>query len=618
MVQFNPGGAYSDNDFFSELPKIAPYFVDLNPAVGGGVFAKSEIDKFTVTWNGIVEFGTSNSNTIQLVLFSDGSFEVTFNGIAATTATSGTPIAFGIHPGGNPDLELISFSDDLPFSGGAGAGIFENYFNITQPIVNDAGLLQRFYQSFPDSFFQIAFFSNFTQTMGGFANERNLKNAVSGIGLNLFDQSDLFGSNGVLESRLNMNRLGVWPSDPEQRFTSDGNNFLTIMGQETGHRWGAFVNYMDANGQRNNLILGRSDAHWSFYFDADHSLLEGGNWEEVSPNSFVVPTQIDFFSEIDEYIMGLRTPEEVKPMFFISSFNNNLPQNRDNGTPPLGATATGTTVEVTIEDIIAAEGDRIPREPEAPKDLRQAFILVTLNGNVPTPFELNKIAAFRRAWEDYFEVSVDGRFALNTSLTRTFPVAVIQGQAIDAITKVPIPNIQAKSVERGFSQFVAGGGRYTFRYMANENSGDEEQITVEVSAAGYEPGSLNTALTYGTELEFDFELQPLATSVEQPSLGVPMTYALHQNFPNPFNPTTEIRYELGKPSDVAITIYDVLGKEIRTFVKARQSAGTYAIQWDGDQQPGVAGRQRCLFFQVDGERLQADCQNVADAVGHSV
>ena len=283
---------------------------------------------------------------------------------------------------------------------------------------------------------------------------------------------------------------------------------------------------------------------------------------------------------------------------FISSFNNNLPQNRDNGTPPLGATATGTAVEVTIEDIIAAEGDRIPREPEAPKDLRQAFILVTLNGNVPTPFELNKIAAFRRAWEDYFEVSVDGRFALNTSLTRTFPVAVIQGQVMDAITKVPISNIQAKSVERGFSQFVAGGGRYTFRYMANENSGDEEQITVEVSAAGYEPGSLNTALTYGTELEFDFELQPLATSVEQTSPGAPLAYALHQNFPNPFNPTTEIRYELAKPSDVAITIYDVLGKEVRTFVKTKLGAGTYAIQWDGKNNEGLLVASGVYFFKL--------------------
>ncbi|MCH7622061.1 MAG: hypothetical protein IH870_09200, partial [Chloroflexi bacterium] len=62
-ADFNPHGFYDNDNFFSELPKIAPYFVDLNPAVGGGVFAKSESDKFTVTWNGIVEFGTSNSNT---------------------------------------------------------------------------------------------------------------------------------------------------------------------------------------------------------------------------------------------------------------------------------------------------------------------------------------------------------------------------------------------------------------------------------------------------------------------------------------------------------------------------------------------------------------------------
>ena len=98
-----------------------------------------------------------------------------------------------------------------------------------------------------------------------------------------------------------------------------------------------------------NLILGRSDAHWSYYVDVDHSFLEGGNWSG-GPSSWVCPTQIDFLPDVDEYCLGLRSPEEVKDLFFISSSSNNLPTNRDNGTPVQGAFATGTKVIVTIND----------------------------------------------------------------------------------------------------------------------------------------------------------------------------------------------------------------------------------------------------------------------------
>ena len=149
----NPSGFFDDNDFFSDIPKIATYFMDLNPAVGGGVFQKSDANKMTITWSNIPEFGNNNSNTIQLVLFNDGTFDLTFNNIEATIASNGSPISLGIHPGGSPNLELMSYSDDLPYSGGAGAGIYENYLDITNPIVNEVTLMQKFYQSFPDEFF---------------------------------------------------------------------------------------------------------------------------------------------------------------------------------------------------------------------------------------------------------------------------------------------------------------------------------------------------------------------------------------------------------------------------------------------------------------------------------
>jgi len=103
-ADINPSGFFDNDDFMSVLPKIAAYFMDLNPAepgapADGGVFAKSEADKLTITWNKLPEFGTSRINTVQLVLNTDGSINVSFNGITSVNdPDNNTPITFGIHP----------------------------------------------------------------------------------------------------------------------------------------------------------------------------------------------------------------------------------------------------------------------------------------------------------------------------------------------------------------------------------------------------------------------------------------------------------------------------------------------------------------------------------------
>ncbi|MCZ6765800.1 MAG: hypothetical protein O7D32_02590 [bacterium] len=337
----NPSGFFDNDDFFNTAPKIAAYFMDLNPAASGSVHYRADPDKSIVTWNNVVEFGTGITNSLQLVLYDTGVIDVRFNGITSTSAINGLPIAHGTHPGGSgPNLELISFSDDLPYTGGAGAGIYETYQNLTNPLVNEVGLFQFFYTVWPDKFFQLIFFTNFVQTMGGFANERNLSNNATGIGLPIFDQGAIYGSSGVLESRCNMNRLAVWNPDPTFRFFSNGNNFLTIMGQEAGHRWGAFVTFQDSLGSNSNLILGRSNAHWSYYVDVDHSSLEGGNWELIAPTVYFCPTKVDHFGQIDEYTFGLRTPEEVATTFYIGSPSNDQPGARSVGTPVQNAGAS--------------------------------------------------------------------------------------------------------------------------------------------------------------------------------------------------------------------------------------------------------------------------------------
>ncbi len=62
---------------------------------------------------------------------------------------------------------------------------------------------------------------------------------------------------------------------------------------------------------------------------------------------------------------------------------------------------------------------------------------------------------------------------------------------------------------------------------------------------------------------------------------LPAGYSLSQNYPNPFNPTTTIVYSLAEPGAVRLTIYDLLGREVRTLVDRDMPAGTFRVTWDG-------------------------------------
>ena len=62
---------------------------------------------------------------------------------------------------------------------------------------------------------------------------------------------------------------------------------------------------------------------------------------------------------------------------------------------------------------------------------------------------------------------------------------------------------------------------------------------------------------------------------------MPKDFLLRNNYPNPFNPTTTIEYEIPERSNVVLKVFDVLGKEIQTLVNQEQEAGVYRINFNG-------------------------------------
>ena len=64
-------------------------------------------------------------------------------------------------------------------------------------------------------------------------------------------------------------------------------------------------------------------------------------------------------------------------------------------------------------------------------------------------------------------------------------------------------------------------------------------------------------------------------------MGLPQTFELRPNYPNPFNPETTLPYVLSVDSPVRLTIYNTTGQQVRQLVNQKQAAGIYQILWDG-------------------------------------
>ena len=89
-------------------------------------------------------------------------------------------------------------------------------------------------------------------------------------------------------------------------------------------------------------------------------------------------------------------------------------------------------------------------------------------------------------------------------------------------------------------------------------------------------------------------MNPVTTAIRnQPVSGVPRVFALEQNYPNPFNPTTGVRFQVGQTlrpaggrtgvpgaNDVNITVFDLLGREVKILVNERKAPGVYEVSFD--------------------------------------
>jgi hypothetical protein len=100
---------------------------------------------------------------------------------------------------------------------------------------------------------------------------------------------------------------------------------------------------------------------------------------------------------------------------------------------------------------------------------------------------------------------------------------------------------------------------------------------------------LFTLVTTPYSTPFNFRTtQP--TGIVQTNSALPENYELYNNYPNPFNPVTKIKFDNMSSSNVKIVVYDILGNEIEELVNEDLNAGEYEVEWN------AAGRTSGVYF----------------------
>jgi len=96
----------------------------------------------------------------------------------------------------------------------------------------------------------------------------------------------------------------------------------------------------------------------------------------------------------------------------------------------------------------------------------------------------------------------------------------------------------------------------------------------------------------------------LLTSVGEGAKEISQMFEMEQNYPNPFNPTTTIQISMPSQADLTLAVFDVLGRQVKSFAYERVPAGVHSIVWDGTNAVGMPVASGAYFYQArSGDRV---------------
>ncbi len=404
-------------------PRIAPLFSDLDPTrPDGEVRVWAGADRVVVTWLNVpqfVDYGTGPRQTFQLTLGADGRIVFSY---ASITAFEGV---VGLSPGRlQGAAEVVSFLE--PSEQSYEATVAERFG--TTDGIDVVRVAQRFYETHEDSVDYIVIFNTagIAAASGALAYETTVRSYRDGIGDTPVDNGAAYGSSYRLQAVLNMGPLRQYLRDPYARVGSrgqiTGDTTMSLLGHEAGHLFLALASIRDPRNPLARPMLGTQLAHWSFNFNSEASLLEGNRIQDNGvglTNRFLTVGTVEGYSPLDQYLMGLRGPYEVPSTFLVT--NSNRPAA---SFPQVGVPIRGDRQDITIDDLIAAEGKRVPDDTVSQRLFRFAFVLITPAGTPASADELAQMEAYRAEFEPYYNRATGERGWADATLRRMLRVSL--------------------------------------------------------------------------------------------------------------------------------------------------------------------------------------------------
>ena len=162
----------------------------------------------------------------------------------------------------------------------------------------------------------------------------------------------------------------------------------------------------------------------------------------------------------------------------------------------------------------------------------------------------------------------------------------------------------------------------TYDWSITDETGSEALIDDDM--ANMAADNFLSTLTVGQELEsvmgiFNFSYGTYKVQIRDlddlgPTVGIddnvkvnPYEYALHDNFPNPFNPETQIRFSMGGQENVKLVIYDVMGRQVRSLLNGESYApGFHVVNWNGMDNKGQKVPSGMYIYRIKAGDFIAD------------
>ncbi len=217
------------------------------------------------------------------------------------------------------------------------------------------------------------------------------------------------------------------------------------------------------------------------------------------------------------------------------------------------------------------------------------------------------------------DTTVDPRYGFRLPITATItpamtyldPTVSTQSQSVEAQATVDLLHNGGKNLG---AKFTSPSSTLTVRAIAT-GSGGKKVSDVTLSSQYSEPGfgttysqvmfAVTNLGTNAASFSYSSIGQPsTVTEVSEPADPVPSTFALRNNYPNPFNPSTTIRYNIPTSGYVRLRVFDVVGREVASLVDGVQSAGSYSVNWHGTDDAGRSVASGVDFYTLEslGER----------------